>query len=125
MVVLWGAAVSYARDTPVPTLATPHVNRVLQHYRLVRLLVKLAGFTGAITKLGRLSTSDRLRVGRGSTRAEDAQGTPTQSHISPSILVYEEELLIRALFFRGGPTQVMSGQMEQGHVTQFLQLQVT
>ena len=24
-------------------------------------------------------------------RAEDAQGTPTQSHISPSILVYEEE----------------------------------
>jgi len=43
---------------------------------------------------------DRLRVdwlhgfsfgsGRGTTRAEDAQGTPTQSHISPSILVYED-----------------------------------
>jgi len=29
--------------------------------------------------------------GRGTTRAEDAQGTPTQSHISPSILVYENE----------------------------------
>ena len=29
---------------------------------------------------------DRLRVGRGAARAEDAQGTPTQSHISPSIL---------------------------------------
>ena len=29
--------------------------------------------------------------GRGTARAEDAQGTPTQSHISPSILVYEEE----------------------------------
>jgi len=28
--------------------------------------------------------------GLGATRAEDAQGTPTQSHISPSILVYEE-----------------------------------
>ena len=28
--------------------------------------------------------------GRGTTRAEDAQETPTQSHISPSILVYEE-----------------------------------
>jgi len=28
-------------------------------------------------------------VGRGTARAEDAQGTPTQSHISPSILVYE------------------------------------
>jgi len=27
----------------------------------------------------------------GTTRAEDAQGTPTQSHITPSILVYEDE----------------------------------
>jgi len=42
---------------------------------------------------------DRLRSGRGTTRAEDAQGTPTQSHISPSLLVYEEyvpTLLLRA-----------------------------
>jgi len=30
-------------------------------------------------------------VGRGTARAEDAQGTPTQSHISPSILVYEDK----------------------------------
>jgi len=29
--------------------------------------------------------------GRGTARAEDAQGTPTQSHISPSILVYEDK----------------------------------
>ena len=29
--------------------------------------------------------------GRGTTRAEHAQGTPTQSYISPSILVYEEQ----------------------------------
>ena len=28
--------------------------------------------------------------GRGAARAEDAQGTPTHSHISPSILVYED-----------------------------------
>ena len=28
--------------------------------------------------------------GRGTTRAEDAQGTPTQSHISPSILACED-----------------------------------
>ena len=28
--------------------------------------------------------------GRGTERADDAQGTRTQSHISPSILVYEE-----------------------------------
>ena len=27
----------------------------------------------------------------GTTRAEDSQGTPTQSHISPSILVYEDK----------------------------------
>ena len=45
--------------------------------------------------LGRGAVSAaRLRVGwlsgRGTARAEDAQGTPTQSHISPSILVYEE-----------------------------------
>ena len=54
------------------------------------------------------AVSDRLRVcwlktdfhegphtrgtsGRGTTRAEGAQGTPTQSHISPSILVFEDE----------------------------------
>ena len=35
---------------------------------------------------------DRLRVGRGTTRAEDAQGTPTQGHTSSSILVYEDKL---------------------------------
>ena len=29
--------------------------------------------------------------GRGTTRAEDVQATPTQSHISPSVLVYEEK----------------------------------
>ena len=38
---------------------------------------------------------DRLRVGylsgRGAARAEDAQGTPSQSHISPSTLVYEDK----------------------------------
>ena len=35
------------------------------------------------------SLHDTLRVERGAARAEDAQGTPTQSHIAPSILVYE------------------------------------
>ena len=29
--------------------------------------------------------------GRGNTRAEDAQGAPAQSHISPDILVYENK----------------------------------
>ena len=40
--------------------------------------------------LGRELRPVVLLSGRGTTRAEDAQGTPTQSHISPSILVYEE-----------------------------------
>ena len=31
-----------------------------------------------------------FNTGRGTTRAKVAQGTPTQSHVSPSILVYEE-----------------------------------
>jgi len=35
---------------------------------------------------------DRHLSGRGTARAEDAQGTPTQSHTSPSILVYEDNL---------------------------------
>ena len=37
-------------------------------------------------------------IGGGAARAGDAQGTPTQSHISPSILVYEDET------FKGVPT---------------------
>ena len=41
-------------------------------------------FPREVSRGGRLS-------GRGTARAEDAQGTPTQSHISPSILVYEEK----------------------------------
>jgi len=35
-------------------------------------------------------------AGRGTARAEDAQGTPTQSHISPSILVYEDKKALRS-----------------------------
>ena len=36
------------------------------------------------------STVLRSLHGRGATRAEDAQGTPAQSHTSLSILVYED-----------------------------------
>ena len=35
---------------------------------------------------------DSELAGRGAAIEEDDQGTPTQSHISPSILVYEEKL---------------------------------
>ena len=34
-----------------------------------------------------------MYAGKGAARAEDAQGTPTQSHISPAILVYEDKRL--------------------------------
>jgi len=59
------------------------------------------------TAMHTIVPGDRLRVGwlngfsfvtswdlsgRGTTRAEDAQVTPTQSRVSPSILVYEEKL---------------------------------
>ena len=37
---------------------------------------------------------------RDTTRAEDAQETPTQSHLSPSILVYEEERRKRVSYRR-------------------------
>ena len=40
-----------------------------------------------------LRVNPRGLTGRGTTRAEDAQGTPNQSHMSPSILVYEVQLL--------------------------------
>ena len=36
-------------------------------------------------------------VSRGTARAEDAQGTPTQSHISPSIPVYEDNRLLASV----------------------------
>ena len=39
---------------------------------------------------GRHFMVDRL-TGRGTTRAEVAHGTPTQSHISPSKPVYEDD----------------------------------
>jgi len=38
------------------------------------------------------STDLHSSHGRGAARAEDAQGTPTQSHISPRILVYEDNM---------------------------------
>ena len=34
-------------------------------------------------------------AGRGTTRAQDAQGTPTQSDISPSIIAYDEYMYVK------------------------------
>ena len=44
-------------------------------------------FDGKVSKTSIIGTTTQLV----SREQEDAQGTPTQSHISPSILVYEEK----------------------------------
>ena len=55
----------------------------------------------AVTKSCKLVTrgllGNRLNrfSGRGTTRTEDSQGTLSQSHISPSILVYEDKYVCR------------------------------
>jgi len=64
-----------------------------------RSLVELACNTGEAVvyyvdgrlRVGRPGAMEFHSSGRGTTRAEDDQGTPTQSHISPSILVYEDK----------------------------------
>ena len=50
--------------------------------------------------------------GTGTTRAEDDQGPPTQSHISPSILVYEDKVVTNAgcLAADAGPVGVVRAQ---------------
>ena len=49
--------------------------------------VLVRGHAGLVIDSGLVGSTDS---GRGTARAEDAQGTPTQSHISPSILLYED-----------------------------------
>ena len=54
-----------------------------------------SGDFGTVDYLGQAKAEDKviLRVYMlgGTARAEDAQGTPTQSHISPSILAYQDK----------------------------------
>ena len=51
--------------------------------------------------------------GRGTTRAENAQGTPNQSHISPSILVYEDESNLHAAVRANGGREVLPSEKEK------------
>ena len=61
---------------------------------------------GLGTRRGPAETSlDRLR---GTTRAEDARGTPDQNHISPSILVYEDNFLKERLQYEGKVNVIFS-----------------
>ena len=57
------------------------------------------------------TTHSRDLSGRGTARAEDAQGTPTQRHISPSILVYENTTLkvVPSSLGSGSGTRLVEG----------------
>jgi len=57
----------------------------------------LAGDSLASSALVFASQSYQVLIdaGRGTARAEDAQGTPTKSHIPPSMLVYKDTTLER------------------------------
>ena len=61
---------------------------VFAHARLAGLHLCVGGYcTEVVTVLYRDTPLVQVcQIGRGAARAEDAQGTPTQSHISPSIL---------------------------------------
>jgi len=46
----------------------------------------------SVDRRGDVWGGERKALGRGAARAKHYQGTPTQSHISPSILVYADNL---------------------------------
>ena len=60
---------------------------------------QMDGFVSCVSAMSikrRGTTHSRDLSGRGAARAEDAQGTPSQSHISPSILAYGDCCVSRA-----------------------------
>ena len=80
MVGLGGGVVSYERGTPVEQGIQHKTNK---HLRL-NVFDNAPDFTH--TQLD--SVVDVITSGRGTTSVEDAQGTPTQNHVSQSIPVY-------------------------------------
>jgi len=75
--------------------STPFYGRTCKSQKIFKIVLlhsRVVGEKGALLGERRFPTmrpkGGRLRVG--TARAEDAQGTPTESHISPSILVYED-----------------------------------
>jgi hypothetical protein len=87
MVALGGGAVSI-REVPLYKVA------MLDSFGVNDTFLSLtrSGFAMGryIDHVGCVLAPGKKRSGRGTTRAEDASGTPTQGHISPSILVYKE-----------------------------------
>ena len=62
-------------------------------FRLKPFFYKIVIDSGLVgSRLTRRRTTNSWDLsGRGTMRAEDTHGTPTWSHISPSILVYEDK----------------------------------
>jgi len=80
---------------PAGALTLAHVGHLWRTLLPARTRKLTFGKTRKLTfgkpvRVNGLTRVDRLRVGRGAARAEDAQGTPTQSHVSPSIVVNED-----------------------------------
>ena len=82
------------RDEPPPSRPKPFQNNKLRTLKLKpetqQTLIAQDNFP--LSPLPGLSVSLVIDSGLGAARAEDAQGTPTQSHISPSILVYADTI---------------------------------
>ena len=115
-----GGAVSHERSNPVPLariqggacflcgkegeVRTAALHTLLPRFysrcRAISVLVRRSepdsgpGFR--VVDSGVAGSKD-FSLGWGTARAEDAPGTPTQSHISPRILVYEDEVTLFVL----------------------------
>ena len=87
----WGWIWSYGKAIPRPRYPKPS-HEVTNGITLRSPSVRKVDSRQVIDS-GLIGSTDfhSSNSGRGTARAEDAQGTPTQSHISPSILVYEEK----------------------------------
>ena len=82
-------------------------------FRVIKRKRRNAGLCpGEELGLEQITQIDRLRFGwdseRGTARANDAQGTPTQIHVSPSMLVYEEYVYLRAKLVFARDTRLKS-----------------
>ena len=94
---MWATPVSMILRKGVPRFKHPRVMRALGRRLSVSSYEKLREACHVLStpplgiplSLHGVSLIDELS-GRGTTRLEDAQGTPTQSRTSPSILLYEE-----------------------------------
>ena len=92
MAVLEGGDVHDKRGTPVTKARERERRGSSARWLLLKQVVRhMVDRLLEHSTQSRPESDDRLRVWEGTMRAEDAQGTPTQSRISPSILVYEDE----------------------------------